>query len=126
MREAIASSICNVVFFAIWVGVPTIAPEADEGLPRMFGNQPFGFPVRRVVFWVMCVLYLPLIPAVCGLMRLGLVRAEMVKAAGRQEWERVEWLAGLRRPALRLALFGLIYFLTLAGGWIAWTAMNGL
>ena len=126
MREAIASSVCNVFFFAVWVGVPTIAPEAGEGLPRMFGPQPFGFPVQRVVFWVMGVLYLPLIPAVCGLMRLGLLRAEAEKAARCEQWERVEWLAGLRRPARRLAWFGLAYFLGLAGGWIAWTAAHGL
>jgi hypothetical protein len=126
VREAIASSFCNVIIFAVWVGVPTIAPEADEFLPRAFGNRPFGFPVQRVVFWVMCVLYLPVIPAVCGLIRLAFIRAEMVKAAGHQEWERVEWLGGLQRPARRLAWFGLAYFVVLAAGWIAWTAAHGL
>jgi hypothetical protein len=79
------SCVCNVVFFATWLEVPILAPEADEFLPCGFGGQPFGFPVQRVVFWAMCLLYLPLILAMCGLMRSCLLRAEMVQAAGRQE-----------------------------------------
>ncbi len=122
----VISSILNVLFFAIWVGVPTIAPEADEFLPRAFGTRPFGIPVQRLVFFVMCALYLPLIPAICGLMRLELLRGEMVKASNHQEWERFKALAVMQRPASRMAFFGLIYFMTLVAGWIVWTELHGL
>ncbi len=94
MREAIAASLTNVIVFACWLGVPTASPEAAEFNPRAFGERPLGYPVTEFVFVLLAVLYLPLVPAVCGLTRLALLRAEADRAARQGNWERVEWLRG--------------------------------
>jgi hypothetical protein len=126
MREAITSSLSNILIFACWVGVPMISPESHAFLPKAFGIRPFGFPVENVVFAVLCVLYLPFVPAICGLTRLGLLREEIDRAARQENWDRVEWLYAQRRPAARAACIGLVYFLILSGGWIAWTSYVGI
>ncbi|HEY1188399.1 MAG TPA: hypothetical protein VGE74_12175 [Gemmata sp.] len=126
MREVVTCSFLNVLFFAIWVGVPTISPEAERQLPRAFGNRPFGFPAQRVVFWVMSFLYLPFIPVVCSVMRLGPAQEEMQRCARNHEWERFELLAEQHRVLWRWALFGVVYFITLLGSWIVWAEVRAL
>jgi hypothetical protein len=126
MREVISTSLCNVIIFACLAGVATVSPEADKMNPKAFGVMPFGYPVNRVVFVAVSLLYLPLVPAVCGLVRLKFIQAAMDKAAERQEWEHVEWLSTMKRQPLRLALFGLAYFVTISFVWIVWTETQGL
>lgn len=126
MREAISCSLCNVLIFAIMTGVVTVSPEADIMNPKAFGANPFGLPVNRVVFVAVSILYLPLIPAVCGLFRLKFIRIEIDKATRRHEWEHVEWLYASQRYPGRLAFFGLAYFVTICVAWIVWCHIQGI
>ena len=126
MRETVSASACNIIVFAVWVGVPLLAPEADEALPRMFGPHPFGFPVQRLVFVAMCLLYLPLMPAVCGTFRLVLTQAELRRAIARRYIGGTDRLYAVRRPAVRWIWFGITYFLALTCGWVAWAESHRL
>jgi hypothetical protein len=125
MREVLIASFANVIVFASLACTATVTPEADRNLSRMFGQEPFGLPVRQVVFCVLVLLYLPLVPAVAGLVRLGLTRAEMQKAARSKDWAYFNRVAAYRPGAVRLALFGLVYFTLAAGGWIASAELKG-
>src|SRR6476646_4795667 len=96
MREVLAASFANVLIFAALVGTPTVAHESDEKLAHMFGAHPFGIPVRGLVFLVLAVLYLPLIPAIAGLVRVGLTGQEMKRAAESQDWDYYRRMAAYR------------------------------
>jgi hypothetical protein len=125
-RELISAAFCNVGLFGMWVGAATLSPEAEPICTEAFGPRPFGFPVMKVVFVAFAVAYLPLTPAICALMRIAMIRRDQGDAERRADWQRVDALAVELRAALRIALWGLAYFLTISLTWAVYADANGL
>ena len=119
MREVILASFLNLLFYAALIAVTTVAPESAEFNSQAFGEKPFGFPVAGFVFVLLSVLYLPFVPAVCGLARLKIIDLDRRKAVGQGNNLYADRLKEMGPPAWRLCKFGLVYLLVLFCLWIA-------
>lgn len=108
----------------------TFAPDVQPVLVKAFGAEPFGFPVAPVVAIAQAILWFPFVFAIHHFMLIAEQAAKdghgigkiglLVYAAG----------VGRRHPELRrsqmISIAGLIYFVLLCGGWIAYADAKGI
>lgn len=129
MDSGKASYYVPVLLYALMVGT-TFSPDVQDVLARAFGARPFGYPVAVVVATAVAILLLPVAVAIHHFMRIAERAASDRGGLGKIGLLAYAFRVGRQHPDLRasqiISLAGLIYFVLLCAGWIAFADARGI
>ena len=129
MTRSKASFVVPFLLYALMVGT-TFSPEVRPVLAQAFGLRPFGYPVAIVVAAAVAILLLPFAVAVHHFMLIAEHAASDGHGLGKVGLLAYAVRAGRHHPELRasqwISLAGLIYFILICAGWIAFADAKGI
>ncbi|HEY1138897.1 MAG TPA: hypothetical protein VGE88_01650 [Lysobacter sp.] len=128
-QKSRASYILPALIYALFVGT-TFSPDLRPFLIQAFGAAPFGLPVALVVAMTVAVLLLPFALALHHFMLIAEQAAKDGSSLGKIGLLAYALGVGQRHPDLRrsqrIFLSGLVYFVLVCAGWIAYADSRGL
>lgn len=117
------------LLYALMVGT-TFSPDVQQVLAQAFGPRPFGYPVAVVVALAVALLLLPFAVAIHHFMRIAERAASDGHGLGKFGLLAYAIRVGRDHPDLRasqmISLAGLVYFVLLCAGWIAYADAKGI
>lgn len=127
-RATWSALLMSGIFYAVIIRV-VAAPEGEEIARKAFGSH-FGIPPRAVACLIVSALYLPFPWILWHCMLITFKNMEDGLVGGRFSLMVHLFTIPERHPSFRrsqrIAIVGLMYFLALCFGWIAYTASLGI